>query len=490
MDEKAVRGVPWTLLTYAGNKLFTVATIIVLARLLSPADFGVMAVATLAVTFIGFFGNFGLQATLVLHQDLSERGKGTLLALMLCFGSVMAIALAASAPAMASLFQEPELAGVLAAMSSTLLFGGPRWFYESLMQRELEFRARFGAQIASSVALAAASIALAVAGAGVWSLAGGFIIGGIVHTVALVALAPYRVPLAFERAEARRAVRTGSGFVAQGGLAFLQDNADYIAIGRILGSTQLGFYSMAYRLGELPYYGVADPVAKVTFASFSRMRHQGEDVTRPFLSTLRLIALVTFPLGVVLTAASEPFTRALFGETWLPMIGVLSVLGVWAMIRPTHSTLGWLLNSVGAARLLGAISALTMLVLVPAIVIAADQGGIVTVGWVMLADVTATSLVLAYFVSRRAGVPLRRQWDALKPAVLAAPFSWVATRLVAEATDGLPPALSLTAAVAAAVISFALGASITRPGIIGEAAAQIGRTVGLVPAAGTARPVR
>jgi len=253
VDERAVRGVPWTLLTYAGNKLFTIATIILLARLLAPSDFGVMAIAMLMVNFFGYFGNFGLQATLVLRPALPMRAKGTLLTMMWVLGAAIAVGLAAASPLLGDLFEEPELAGVLAAMAATMVFGGPRWFYESLLQLEYEFRPRFAAQIASSAVTAGVSIGLALSGAGVWSLAGGFIAGGLVHTIALIVLAPYRVPLAFDRGHARNAIKDGSGFVAQGGLQFVQDNADYLVVSRVLGSAQLGYYSMGYRLGELPF---------------------------------------------------------------------------------------------------------------------------------------------------------------------------------------------------------------------------------------------
>jgi len=483
VDERAVRGVPWTLLTYAGNKLFTIATIILLARLLAPSDFGVMAIAMLMVNFFGYFGNFGLQATLVLRPALPMRAKGTLLTMMWVLGAAIAVGLAAASPLLGDLFEEPELAGVLAAMAATMVFGGPRWFYESLLQLEYEFRPRFAAQIASSAVTAGVSIGLALSGAGVWSLAGGFIAGGLVHTIALIVLAPYRVPLAFDRGHARNAIKDGSGFVAQGGLQFVQDNADYLVVSRVLGSTQLGYYSMGYRLGELPFYGIADPVAKVTFPGFSKMRHLGQDIGPAFLSTLRLVALVTVPLGVVLSAGAEPFTRALYGDKWLPMIGVLGVLGAWGMIRPTHATLGWLLNSIGAARLIGVISGITLVVLVPAIVIAANAGGITAVAGVMLADVTVTTGVLAVFASRRAGIPVRRQLETLKPALVAGPVSWIATRGVAEALSGEPPFLALAAVAVTALGSFAIVATLVAPGIVKEAMDQAGRTLGREAAA-------
>lgn len=481
MEERAIRGVPWTLVTFAGSKLLALATVVVLARLLVPADFGLIALATLAVAFITYFGTFGLQAALILRQDLSDQEQGTLLTLMLVAGSATAVLLAASSPLVADLFREPRLGEIVAALSVLVALGSPRAFYEALLQREFQFRRRFVAQIGYSIVNAFVAITLAALGAGVWSLVAGQVAGTVVHVVMLMALAPYRVRPRFVRSQVRMVLSSGWGFFVQGFAFFLQENVDYFAIGRVLGSAQVGFYSMAYRLGELPYYGIAEPVAKVTFPAFAQMRHHGENVTSAFLSTLRLVALITVPLGVLLSASAEPFVRAILGEKWLPMITVLSVLGVWAAVRPTQATVSWLLNSIGSASLLGLLAGIALLALVPAVLVAVQEGGVEAVAWVVVAEAAVSALVFAFFASRRADIGIRLQWRALRPIVIAAPVTWLAARLVAEATADEIAALSLMASVAAGVAGYVGVVALSEPGLLRTAAAQIGRTIGRAP---------
>jgi lipopolysaccharide exporter len=478
MEDRAVRGVPWTLISYALNRVVLLLTLVVLARLLVPEDFGLVTLAVIAVQLANVLSDLGLSGTLVLRQDLDEQAKGTVLMLMLATSVLLAAILAASAPLIADLFNEPRLAGVLAVLSLGVVISGVTWFYETTLQRELEFRRRFLALAVQAVAYAGVAIALAALGAGVWSLVAGQLSSLLAFAAILVWLAPYRVRPAFNRDDAREILGTSKGFLLQGGLGFVSGNVDYFSVGSVLGATSLGFYSMAYRLGEVTYYGIADPVAKVTFPAFSRMRHRGEEVSSPFLSTLRLVALVACPVGVLLSAAAHPFTEVVFGEKWFPMIGPLAVLGVWAAVRPVQATIAWLLNSVGEAAVMGVIDVIVMLPLLPALVLAAHLGGITAVAWVMLAYMVVSGFVLAVLVHRRGGVSLADQWRALMPVLIACVVSWAATRGVAEAMAGGPAAAALVASVATGTACFLATVSVIEPGLLRVALRQIARTLG------------
>ncbi len=466
------------MLSYAANRVVSVATTILLARLLVPTDFGLFALAMLGTGFISQFSGLGLGTTLVLRQDLDRRGQGTILSLLLLTGIAFAALLAALTPLAADLFDEPRLVDVLLAMAGILSFTGVNWFYDSLLQRELAFKRRFVTQIVSTVVFSAVALAFALQGAGVWALVAAHISGHTSRGIALLCLAPYRVRPTFDRRLARDALRTGSGFVLQDGAAYLQQNADYIVIGRVLPTAQLGFYSMAYRQAELPHYAIADPVARVTFPSFAAMRHRGEDVMPSFLSGLRLVALATCPLAVILSAAAEPFTRALFGEQWLPMIGVLSVLGIWAVARPLEVTLAWLLNSIGEARRVGLISVAMLVPFVVGLFVASSRGGITAVAWVLLAHMALLFALLMVNVQRVTGVSVARQWATLHPLFMASAVSWAATHWTAGALANGSPLLALVAASAVALIVYLAAVRLFSPKLLSQALAQLRRAFG------------
>lgn len=456
LEDRVIRGVPWATLSFGAGKVISVATTFVLARLLAPADFGVVALALLAVGVLTVVGNLGLSGVLVLRVDLDERGKGTVLSLMLAMSVVLAVAVVLFAPLAASIFEEPRLRSVLVVLALFVLPSGVTWFYEAIIQRELEFRSRFVAQAVQSCTFAVVSVGSAVAGLGVWSLVAGQVASVTVYAAVLLAVTPERVRPAFDRGQARAIVAAGRGFLAQGGLAFLKQNTDYIVVGRLLGAAPLGFYSVAYRLGELPFSGIADPVARVTFPAFARMRARDEEVTPAFLSVLQAVALVACPLGVILSGAADPFTRAVLGERWLPLVAPLTVLGLWGALRPVHGTIGWLFNALGQASLLAEVSAATLTLLVPGLVVAATFGGTTAVALALLAEMVAATFALVVLASTRLGISLTHQWRVLRPVAVAAPVAWLGSRLVAEGSSHLPEWARLGASAGSGALAYLL----------------------------------
>lgn len=477
MEEKAVRGVPWTLVGYAANKVITVTTTLTLAALLAPDDFGVVALAMIVVHVLNMVGDMGMAATLVLRQDLTRRDQGTLLSMMIAMGGAMAAVGIAIAPLMAVAFDEPRVDEVLVLMSLSALLVAPTWFYEGVLQRELEFRKRFMALGAQSLTNAAVALGLAVAGAGVYSIVAGQLLGIAAYGATLATLSPYRVRPAFDRSKARDLFGTGTGFLAQTSMGFLREQGVYFIIGRLLGAGPLGIFSVAFRIGDLTYAGLADPIAKVTFPAFSRARHRGEDITDSFLSVLRLIALVAVPAAVLLSATSEPFVEALFSDKWLGMIGPLLPLGIWAAIRPVETTIGWLLNSIGEARRLARAAAVLLAFFLPAVFVAAWFGDLTAVAWVVLADRVVALFVIGELAHRLGDVPRRGLVRSVQATVIAAVPTWIAAYAVSSLLADAPSLLALSAGVAAGVIAYAAALAVVAPGLMRDSIALAKRTI-------------
>jgi lipopolysaccharide exporter len=479
VEEKAIRGIPWTFLTLAGGRLVQIGGTVVLARLLVPEDFGLVALALTISILLGLVANLGLGGVYVVRQDLDERQEGTYLTMFLALGAGFAVLMAVLSPLAARVFDEPQLDEIVLGLSVLVFFsGGFNWFYEALLQRELEFRSRFLAQMVQAVTYAGTGIVLAASGVGVWSLVAAQIAAAAAYAVALVALAPYRVRPAWDRAAAADGVRGGSGFLVQAVTGFAAQNVDILVVGRALGVARLGLYSMAVRLSELPTWFVAESVARVTFPAFARMRHRGEDVRPAFLSALKLVAFVSCPLGILLSGAAEPIVLVVFGEQWAGMAGPLAVLGIWAAVKPVRNTIAWLLNSVGHQALLGRLSLALLALLVPAVVIAARAGGITTVAWVVLGESVVATAVLAWFAATRAGVPVGSQRRALLPVAFACPGAWLACRGTAEAAAGSAGVLELGLPLAAGLLAYLIVIGLVDPGLPGYAVGQARRMVG------------
>jgi lipopolysaccharide exporter len=479
LDNRAVRSVPWTLLTYAGNRGVGFIASIVLARLLLPSDFGLIALANSITLGLNYLRDLGLAATIISRHDLSRHAQGTILTMMIGLSLVLGLVGVAVAPLVASAFRETDLTGLVRVLSLTLCLGGFQGFGEAQLQKHMLFRGRFIVLVGQAVVYSGVAIALAaMTSLGVWSIVIGRVAMSVAGTVLVfVYAAPYWMKPTWNGVEARDALHTSSGFLAQVLLQFIRSNSDYVVVGRYLSAAQVGFYYTSYRLAELPFAAISDPVSRVTFAAFSEMRSRGEDIRGSYLSVLRLVAVVSVPLGIVLSAAAEPFTLAVLGEKWAPMVGTLSILGIWAALYPLQNTASWLLNSSGAPGALAKINAALYPPFVAALILTASGPGIEGVAWTIVAY-TLAALGIVWVVCRvRVGIPINAQVRAVWLPVLACAPAWLAGYGVAGMLEG-KPWISLIATSAACLGSYAAVLSLVDFGLVKRSIRQIARTLG------------
>jgi PST family polysaccharide transporter len=207
------------------------------------------------------------------------------------------------------------------------------------------------------------------------------------------------------------------------------------------------------------------------FPAFAQMRHREEDTRGAYLTGLALMALVAFPIGAVLSGAADPFVRALFGDKWLPMIGVLQVLGLWSVARPLEHSISWYLNSHERAGLVGRVAVVLLPLLVVAIYVAAELGGIETVAWVMVGHVVVSASILMMLVRRELDVPFLGQLARLVGPTAGAVAAWLASRALVEAAD-MAPVAELVAAGAAGLAAYIGAIALIAPGLLREAKAK------------------
>lgn len=477
METRARRSIPISMLTYASNQAVRLIATVILARILVPKDFGLFALTSLAISLLSVFNDMGVGPALVVARDAGPRTRATALTLMIIASFVLAAVLIACSPLVADFFGEERLDELLIVIAGSLFLSGPIWFHETTLQRELEFGKRLATKLVQTFTYITVALTLAALGAGVWSLVIGHVASYVAYLVALISVASERVKPGWDGAVARRLAGSGRGFLAQDSLEYVQQQSDGFAIGAYLGAGQLGFYGMAYRFGELTYAGIADPVAQVTFPTFARMRERDQNWRTSFITVLRGIALVAFAIGVLLSGAAEPLVETLFGDKWLATIGPLSVLGIWAAVKPLESTFGALLNSLEQQTRLVLVRGLAAIPLVPGVIVAADRGGITTVAWVMLGHITLAATAVGLTLRSRAGVPARDLVRTIGPLAIGAAAAWAATRGIAVALDDAAPFVALVAAVTGGVAVYAATLSVIQPGLLPRTLRQALSTV-------------
>jgi PST family polysaccharide transporter len=470
-----LHNVPWSFLSYATTRIFTLVTSLILARLLAPTDFGLVGLALLGVSAINAVAELGLSNTVLQRSHSDRRTEGTQLTLLTIFGVAGALLGVLLAPALAGAFGEPRLEPVVRAMSLLVLISGPTTFFEALMRRSFAFRTLFWCSFGASAAQLVLATLLAMAGAGVWSIVAGQAAFRVGSFVLMQALTPVKVRPAWDRRIAVESLRSGGGFLGQAAVWFVQSNIDYVVVGRTFNAAAYGLYQMSYRLGELPAQAIGMPLARVTFPAYTALLAQGRDPLPTYLRSLRYLALLALPAGALLSGAAEPFVVTVLGRAWAPMAGVLAILGIWGAVEALQSALTWWFNGQGLQRLAATRSFVILLPSIPAFVLAATTHALTAVAAVILGRVLVMYGSLLVIGQRRAGVTVSEQMRAIWPAAAGAAGAWLVSRGAAVAIAS--PAVGLAAGIGLGLVAYLTIVRLTAPGLPAEAFGHIRRLV-------------
>lgn len=416
-----VRQLPWTIGGYAANKVLGFASTALLARLLVPEDFGRLAIASVVFAVLSVVRDLGVGALIVLQREDSRRLQGNLLSLM-TLGGVVSGLLGALIGALFLL--EDRLTGqVVVAFSACLALAGPAAFLENLLRRDLLFRSRFISMLAQAVGYAVVAVTAALAGAGVWSFVyaqAAVLVAGTTVNFGLVGRR--RVGFRFDWHVQREALRRGRPFLAQNLLNVLQQNTDYATLARTVSAGQLGLYYVAFRVAEIPYAALGEPVGSIAFPYLARARPEAGELRSRVNNYLALSGAVAVLLTAYLSVYADVLVRVVYGDRFLAAVPILQLLSAFTAGRFLLGACTQCLNALQEAGPLARLSVAAYAALLFCAVPAAIMGGIKAVAVVMAVHSIlygcAGALLLAKVVSVNAQALIRTYFTTL-PIVLA-----------------------------------------------------------------------
>ncbi|WP_346343363.1 lipopolysaccharide biosynthesis protein [Rhodococcus sp. MS16] len=456
------RQAAWNYLIFGLSKSSTLIMTVVLARLLEPADFGLFALALLAVNLFDYVKDLGVGAALVQSQREWTRLAPTGLTLSVLFGVFASAVLAGTAGITATALNHPELAPLIRVLAIGLMISSLSAVPAARLRRELDFRSRMLPEFLGAVVKATLTIVLAVEGLGVWSLAYGQLAGTVVTTVLYWWVVRTKVPFGFDSQEARDLVRFGIPVSAVTLLAFAIYNVDYLIIGFRLGDEQLGLYSLAYRLPELVVLNLCIVISEVLFSSLSRLQHDRPALGQHYLQVLSVVTALTAPISVALAAAAPSVIGTLYGPTYSGSAVVMAVLALYAMIYSASFHSGDVYKAIGRPSILTAINVGKLVLMIGPIWWAAGHS-ILMVAIVLLATELVHFVVRMLIVRTVAGL----KWSDLLKAALrplpAAALMGIAMVGVGQMTASLPAAVSLLITMTAGLPIYLVGLRFTAP---------------------------
>ncbi|MBI5296226.1 MAG: lipopolysaccharide biosynthesis protein [Chloroflexi bacterium] len=453
ITRKAGRGIVWTFLTFGLSKLGVLLTTSILARLLSKDDFGLVAIAVVAINYLGVIKDLGLGVALIQRREDVNEAANTVFTINILLGFFLSAIVIPFAPLFAGYFDDPMIVPVLRWLGVSFAINALGSVHNIWLMRELDYRRKFIPDMGNTVVKAVVSIGLAFGGFGVWALVFGQISGALVSVILVWAILPWRPRLSLNRKITRSLMKFGASIIGGDIIGVIIDNLDYLIVGRIFGLAQLSVYTLAYRLPEMLVVGNLWVMGGVMFPAFSSIQDRIGELRRGFLTSVRLIELIIVPICLGLVIAAEPIVRVVFGDQWLEVIPLLRVLAVYAWVYSLGYHIGDVYKAVGRPDILLKLSIFTLVILVPAMLIGA-QFGLIGIAWGHLAAVLIRRTVSLRIATRFVDVSILDIFRELKPSFLGALVMVPVTLAVMLLTAGTNPVLQLIAVVACGAVSY------------------------------------
>ncbi|WP_052667110.1 lipopolysaccharide biosynthesis protein [Nitriliruptor alkaliphilus] len=459
LTRQTLAGLQWTYLGSAVSVVFQFGMTAVLARLLSPAAFGLVALAGLFLRFVNYFARAGVTQALVQKATLSAVDIRAGFTLSAGLGTGFAVVALFLAPLAGTIAQDPALVPVLRWMAVGLALSGLGAPATALLRRHLRFKALTLVGIVSYlVGYAGVGLALAFSGAGVYSLVFAHLAQTAVNTVGGYAMVRHPVLPALTAQPYRVILGFGARISVIGFFEFLRSNLDTLAVGRFAGATQLGFYNRANLIADLPAYHLAHGLSQVLFPSFSSIQHEHARLRDAYLSAVGVTAAIVLPMNLGMAVAAREIVLVLLGPRWTGAIEVMP----WLLLASSISLVGHFAGVVAEAQaalnakmLIAAGSALTL----AALLLLARGGPLSGYGAALATTALVSHIGYVALISRtletRLGALFRPYGRALVAAAVVSAAIAVG-RMVLLRFTGAPVAVVLVAEVATGAITLGL----------------------------------
>jgi O-antigen/teichoic acid export membrane protein len=312
---------------------------VVLARLLTPSEYGLAAMVLVFASLVMVFGDLALGAALVQRKVLTEDDRSTAFWTSVATGVLFTIIGVALSGPIAHFFGDSSLQAMCAVLSLTFVITSVATTQESLLVREMSFRALQVRTVLAVVISGIGAIALAAAGLGAWAIIFQQLIFAIVSTALLWWAGSWRPQLRFSRASLRDMWGFSGNLLGHRLLFYVHRNADSILIGRVLGSAALGAYSVAYNVMLVPFTRIGGPLQQVLAPAFARLQDDRDKLAESWARAVRLIGLLAIPSLVGLVVVAPDFVTVILGDKWdaaAPLVRVLAVVGVLQALQSVN----------------------------------------------------------------------------------------------------------------------------------------------------------
>lgn len=347
---KARKGVKWTALQIIARNVLSLGTTAVLARLLTPEDFGLIGMVATLTALLMVFSDMGLSWATIQRQSLSRIQVSNLFWINLVVGTALWAICIIFSPLVASFYDQPKLTAVTAVLGAGFLLSGLAAQPIALLNRSMNYKAVAKIEVFSITAGAIAALYAAYIGLGYWALVIQGLTSGSVRAILAIKMSKINLYGPKRNVDTFSLVSFGGTLAVNGLLIYIARNLDSVLIGKYWGAEELGYYNRAYFLMLLPSMLATGVLTNLMVPSLSAFQNDLERFGNAYRKALTLVALIGCPMALGLALTADEMVNLIYGDQWQPVVPILLWLSIASVTQPLYNTTGWLFTAVGQAK--------------------------------------------------------------------------------------------------------------------------------------------
>lgn len=342
LRKKTVKGVSWTITSQVLRLLITITVTAILARLLNPSDFGIVAMVLVFTNFFSMFNDMGLASAIIQKRDVTELQLSSLFWINLIEGLFVSIIFLTLAPLIATFYSKSIIKPIVMVMSSLFTITSIGMVQRALFSKEMEFKKLSIIEITAAFLSGTVAVVLASIGCGVWSIVAQSLSQYFILSVLLFIFSNWKPKFMFKWQPIVSFLGFGIPLMGFNLVNYFSRNLDNMLIGRYLGSVQLGYYDVAYKSLLFPLSNISQVAGRVMFPALSKLDDEKERIRQAYIQATRYIALVTFPITAGLAILAPQFVRVILGSKWEKAIFLVQIFALIGGLQSLYTTTGWI----------------------------------------------------------------------------------------------------------------------------------------------------
>lgn len=323
---------------------------LILAKLLAPEVFGIIAIANVVIGAMELFSDVGVGKALIQYQGDAKKAAKVAFTLRIGQGLFLFLLAFALSGTIADYLQTEVLRSIIRVLGINFLIQSIGAVPMCLLSRDLKFKQQVIPNVLPALLQTTTAITLAILGFGVWSIVWGMALFTLTQSLLYWSASPIKLGFRFDSRIAGKLLGFGLPLFASGIALFAVYNVDKSVVGKLLGMKELGYYAFAFTIINLPTTEIVYLINRVMFPTYSQLGGRLWDLKNAYLKTLRYIALITLPLSIGIPLFGGDLFKALYGDKWIPAVGPLQAFGVFAFMRSFGATTGSIFMALGKTR--------------------------------------------------------------------------------------------------------------------------------------------